>query len=485
MAAGLWFLTGSFLEPVTPETIDLMREGGMASRVADTVKLIDERFPRWWASPGAGEMANYQIYLRGALLFGDPTFLRYCYDYQDGFQQGVWTAEPWHADAFAGIFLSQFRPLPGEISVREGDKWRPARGEVEAHLLIGKDDCPRLCLYNATPAPLAVRLRPDQGALVKHTLAPGANLYALGGPPARRTEPPAGLLPLPAVVALLETPGEKLVRAPRVGTAEITAYNRRSGPADLHFAWAVDGHPMAERTLTIPAGQGAIWTIPLEDRSLAPGRYGVSATLTGEGIEATQRSRDIVLLTAPGQKPASDWITLYGFERSTEEWFLPDWPDANRGPDGKVSPIARTEERASEGIGSLKTTLNVAADKPSRAFLSVHPYFDWTPFRRARLDVYLPEGAPAGLTAGFYMMGDGWRWREAARRTPLTPGKWTTVEVALDGPASAGDWKQTAADIQTCLKNVLDIGISIQNAAPDFAAYNGPVYVDDLRVEPK
>jgi hypothetical protein len=321
------------------------------------------------------------------------------------------------------------------------------------------------------------------------TLVPGANLSAYDGPvvgpPARRSAPPADLRPLPAVVALLETPGEKLVRAPRVGMAEVTAYNRRQQPADLRFAWAVDGKQVAERTLTIPAGQGATWKIPLEDPSLAPGRYGFTASLAGDGIEPATRSRDIVLLTAPGQKPESDWITLYGFERSAEEWFLPDWPDANKGADGKVSAVARSEERASEGKGSLRTTLNVAAGKQSRAFLSVRPNFDWTPFRRARLEVYLPPDAPSGLTAGYYMMGDGWRWREAARRTPLVPGKWTTVEVALAGPESAADWKQTPEDIQTCLKNVLDIGISIQNAAPDFTPYRGRVYLDDLRAELK
>lgn len=161
-AAGLWFLSGSFLEPVTADTVDLILEGDMKRHVVATEETINRRFPRWWASPGSGEMANYQIYLRGALLHEDPTLLRYYFDYADSFRQGVWTADAWHADAYVGIILSAFQGLEhrGEMKVRmrDGGIWRPVTSEVETNLIQGRSHRWFLTLWNTTKTLLKVQL---------------------------------------------------------------------------------------------------------------------------------------------------------------------------------------------------------------------------------------------------------------------------------------------------------------------------------------
>lgn len=599
-AAGLWFLSGSFFEPTTNETLDLMRAGTMLPRVTASLQLLDRRFPRWWANPPGGEMANYQILARGALLHEDPIRLRYYFDYQDGLQQGIWLAEPWHADAFAGIVLSRFYPVQfagdNNFVYRDGARWRPVRAEAECHWLLGKDNRRYLVLWNAASKNLQTRLRwkrlsssaYDAAALVdlkQHrrwslasdgfvelSLSPGANLFALDGPSARRTplletryptnisvadretqaipitlvnhskqaqhfrlrasgfrfagktscegiiparstralrgtyvapESPRkpftigftvvsdkrheahsiGVLTLSAVVVLLDLQGEKVAHLPQIGMAEIAARNRRNHPVSFHFTWSLNGKTVAEQSLSVAAHAGQTWRIPLRAEAHPPGKYLFALSIKGDEIAPIERTRDLLLLGLPGQKMPSAHIVLYGFERSTEEWFLPDWPDANKDAKGNVFRPVRSEDVSHEGKASLKTTLNLAMGRPSSGFLSVRPNFDWTPFRRASVDVYLPPNAPAGLTARFYMMGDGWRWREAARETSLTPGQWTTVQIALAGTEASTDWKRPEDDLRTALKNVMDIGVNIRNDSPSLPGYAGPIYLDNFQVE--
>lgn len=218
-AAGLWYLTGSFLEPVTPATIALMQVGGMKTRVASSQALLDARYPRWYASPDAGEVANYQIYLRGALFHESPAKLRYYFDYQDTFRRGTWLAEAWHANAFAGVVLSSCYGLDHQddcrVLVRDGARWAPANEWVEFNVIVGAEGQQVLVLINRAGGPLHAEVRLDPTRLgaptgaglrnlkrdepvvrcregaYRMTLAPGVNLYALTAGPGRgRPLPP-------------------------------------------------------------------------------------------------------------------------------------------------------------------------------------------------------------------------------------------------------------------------------------------------------
>jgi hypothetical protein len=597
-AAGLWFLTGSFFEPVSPETMDMILTGDMRQHVADSVETMNRRFPRWWASPGAGEMANYQVYLRGVLFHTDPALLRYYADYQDGFQQGVWEAEAWHADAFAGIVLSGFHGLEyrDRIAVqrRVGESWQPVKAEVEWNLLFAGAGRRFLTLWNTTAAPLEVQIRlprhdpnlpvgtgvrdlkrqrwlplASDGTL-RMKLLPGSNVLAFAAPSARPEEievrSPASLvalsgtqqailitltnhsrsvrhcrvqvrgfafdgestqniqlspgqaqtlhgvytapndfrepfplecmvtadnktqtlrtkvLLLPAVVALLNVEGSKVVRAPGVGTAHVTARNRLAQPIHFDLSWSLNGRVIAQQPLSLKAYQGAEWNIPLRATNVPPGRYGLTVTVQGQEGTHQEQTSNIVLLPPQGMADAPP-VLLYGFEQDIEGWNLPDWPDANKNDKGQVVQPICSDEESSEGHRSLKMTFHIAPARASQGFVGVHPLSDWTMLRRVRMDVYLPPNAPAGLTAHFYMMQDGWHWRESTPRIALKPGQWTTLETPLVGSGVAAEWGCSEKEFRAGLPDVLDFGIRIGNEEPNRVGYSGPVYIDNVRAE--
>lgn len=166
---GLWFLTGSFLEPPSIETLDLVLSGeGMSRRIAAAYSLIDERYPRWWAAPAVAETANYQIFIRGALLHENPTRLRYYFDYQDGLGAGVWGANAFHPYAFLGIALSPYEVLESSkllgVERLAAGRWVPNRDEVQVDLLFGRDGRPYLAVWNATSKTQTVRIRAELGS---------------------------------------------------------------------------------------------------------------------------------------------------------------------------------------------------------------------------------------------------------------------------------------------------------------------------------
>jgi hypothetical protein len=170
-AQGLWFLTGSFLEPPSIETLDMILAGDMKSRVASTYELIDSRYPRWWAAPEVAETCNYQIYLRGALLHDDPARLRYYFEYQDGLGEGNWGTNAFHPYAFLGIALSPYRSLESrhflQAKVRVRGFWQPVKDELQFDVVQGTDGKLHGAVWNGTGAMQTVRLSLDVPADAK------------------------------------------------------------------------------------------------------------------------------------------------------------------------------------------------------------------------------------------------------------------------------------------------------------------------------
>jgi len=190
---GLWYISGSFLEPITSETIDLMNTGSAKAKVKKTVELMDRRYPRWWASPAAGEVANYQLMLRGGLFHTDPNWLRYVFDYQNPFGKGIWLAESWHANAFAGIVMSSMRSLENQ------DHWKvetSSKDLIERQLWSFNGGRRGITLYSHASRPIKGRvvfsrklndyrlstyLDADTGKSIdlnKLSIKPGLNVFA-------------------------------------------------------------------------------------------------------------------------------------------------------------------------------------------------------------------------------------------------------------------------------------------------------------------
>jgi hypothetical protein len=509
--AGLWFLSGSFLEPVTAETVDLMATGGMQNRVAATLALFDRRFPRWWACPDAGEMANYQIYLRGALFREDPALLRCYFDYQEGLLDGRWTAEPWHADAFAGIVLSAFggRDYRDAVSlkchrpVEQQSGYRPVKDEVEWNLFFGQEGRTYLTLWNTTASGLPLRIHLDRKRLGLGTVArlrdgkqhsvalspegdtsltvlPGANFLVLPG----RISIPAStkpLPPLPPVSARFELTMPTVARLPEPGSVAVYARNRTDKPVDLKLLWSLHGAVQVEKSFLVAANSSSSFTLPLRVANLPSGKYELTVRLIG-GRQPQEEISHPVLLAPPQTDGKTSWISLYDFEQGTDGWTMPDWPDANKDEKGAIYHPESSQDFASSGTKALRVPLRFIAGKDAKGFVGVRPNADWSPFQQVRVAVYLPAGAPTGLHVGFYMMGGGWKWREAKQTIPLVPGQWTTLEAPLVGKEATDLWNFDATGLSQALQGIIDFGVRIEKTGSDQTSYTGPVYLDTVEV---
>jgi len=168
---------------------------------------------------------------------------------------------------------------------------------------------------------------------------------------------------------------------------------------------------------------------------------------------------------------------LYDFEDDIEGWEIPDW--AYEQDDYVGETIEVSNDFASRGIGSLKLTSNFPGGSWRGSVAEVMEYMDWTPFSTVSVDLFIPPDGPLGLRAKMVLtVGDDWKWTEMSKSIKLKPGEWTTITANLL-PGSM-DWKRTnptdefRADVRK-----LDIRVE-SNRKP---IYDGPVYIDNIRVE--
>ncbi|MDD5439197.1 MAG: hypothetical protein PHS37_03330 [Candidatus Omnitrophica bacterium] len=168
---------------------------------------------------------------------------------------------------------------------------------------------------------------------------------------------------------------------------------------------------------------------------------------------------------------------LYDFETDLQGWEIPDW--AFEQDDYVGENVSQSKDFASSGKGSMKVVANFAGGAWRGAIVEVMEYMDWTPYKTVSADLYVPADAPVGLRAKLILtVGDDWTWTEMSKTVKLEPGKWVTINANLL-PGSM-DWKRTnptdefRADVRK-----LDIRVE-SNKKP---VYNGPVYIDNVRVE--
>jgi hypothetical protein len=166
---------------------------------------------------------------------------------------------------------------------------------------------------------------------------------------------------------------------------------------------------------------------------------------------------------------------LFGFEKDTEGWEIPDWALEKEDYVGKDAAV--DTKVADEGKQSLKIDTKFPGGKWTAAYIEIQQYFDWTPYKAVSVDVYLPEGAPVGLKSKMIAtIGESWNWVEMAKGTALEPGKWTTITAnLLEGST---DFRAKVDD--AFRKDIRKIGVRIEsNMKP---VYEGPIYIDNLRL---
>ncbi len=170
---------------------------------------------------------------------------------------------------------------------------------------------------------------------------------------------------------------------------------------------------------------------------------------------------------------------IFGFEKDTSGWEIPDWCFEDNSYKGVNVSVSKTF--AKEGVSALTLICDFPGGaKWAAAYIEVQKYFDWTAYKAVSIDVFLPSEAPVGLKAKMILtIGEDWAWTEMANSVSLVPGKWTTVTAAIV-PGSI-DWR-AAKILDKFRVDVRKLGIRIES---NKAAYSGPVYIDNARLEVK
>jgi hypothetical protein len=168
---------------------------------------------------------------------------------------------------------------------------------------------------------------------------------------------------------------------------------------------------------------------------------------------------------------------VYSFESDTQGFELPDWTLEQ--DDMVCDSIEASSDYASEGQQSLKYNVAFPGGIWTAAFSECMEDFDWTPYSKISVDVYIPSDAPEGMKAEIVLtVGDNWEWKEFRKKQSLWPGKWTTLTADLK-PGSV-DWKRTEVTDEF-RADVRKVGVRIiSNKKPK---YTGPIYIDNIRVE--
>lgn len=167
---------------------------------------------------------------------------------------------------------------------------------------------------------------------------------------------------------------------------------------------------------------------------------------------------------------------LFGFEKDAQGWEIPEW--AMEQEDHVAKTIEASKDIAKEGKGSLKVTAAFPGKVWTAVLVEDFEYFDWTPYKVVSVDVYIPKETPVGLKAKLILtVGENWKFTEMARSVALIPGEWVTISANIL-PGSE-DWKKTVVD-DSFRKDVRKIAIRIEsNKKPE---YNGPIYIDNVRL---
>ena len=180
-----------------------------------------------------------------------------------------------------------------------------------------------------------------------------------------------------------------------------------------------------------------------------------------------------LVLALSGSARAEDKV-LFGFEKDTAGWEIPEW--AIEQEDYVAKTIEVSKDVANEGKQSLKVTTAFPGKVWTAALIEDFEYFDWTPYKAVSVDIYIPKEAPIGLKAKIILtVGENWKFTEMARSVSLEPGKWVTVSADLS-PGSE-NWKRTVVD-DNFRKDIRKVAVRVEsNKKPE---YTGPIYIDNV-----
>lgn len=170
-------------------------------------------------------------------------------------------------------------------------------------------------------------------------------------------------------------------------------------------------------------------------------------------------------------------FNLYGFEKDPQGWEIPDW--AFEKPDHVARQLGISEFQASEGKYALQVDTNFTGGTSwEGAYVErVVDVSDWSPFKYLSIDVYLPKDAPRGLRAKIILsVGEDWKWTEANKGAPLTPGEWVVLKVDLT--SNSANWRRFIDD--SFRADIKKVGVRVESYGK--IRYQGPIYLDNVKL---
>ncbi|MCC6807761.1 MAG: hypothetical protein IT381_10075 [Deltaproteobacteria bacterium] len=164
---------------------------------------------------------------------------------------------------------------------------------------------------------------------------------------------------------------------------------------------------------------------------------------------------------------------LDSFEEDPIAYAAAPWADATLAANGSPATLSRAMTSASDGAFSLRVPLRTKASGYSQGYVGRPIERSLAGCARLSFEIGVPANAPAGLRAKGILHLAG-AWTEPETSIALQPGTTTTVHVPLAAAFAALPARAAYATLTA-------IGVKIEASN---AAYDGPVYIDQLRVAP-
>jgi hypothetical protein len=177
----------------------------------------------------------------------------------------------------------------------------------------------------------------------------------------------------------------------------------------------------------------------------------------------------------PALTSLSGKATLYDFEEDDDGWGIPAWALNLR--DHVAISSKRSDRYSSKGNWSLRVNSKFPEKQWSASLVEIQHFLNLENFDTIAADVYFPKHSSKKLRGILILtQGEDWRFCEMSHSFRIDPGKWTTIRADIS--KNSVDWKKIKLD-KYFRNDIRKIAIRIESTK---TSYNGPIYIDNIRV---
>jgi hypothetical protein len=184
----------------------------------------------------------------------------------------------------------------------------------------------------------------------------------------------------------------------------------------------------------------------------------------------------------------ADGDVLFDFEHTKQNWSIPQWAAEQGDCTGMLLEVS--PDKSSSRDRALKLTCEVPGDSWSSAVIEYENEMDLSWARVISVDIFVPSGVWSGKSRGRIALitGEAGWWMEMRGAVRIETGEWSNISAGLreqDASLwgnSRGDGFDLKEDLAKVRKIVIRVEFDGWHGSADMY-YNGPVYVDNIRIE--